>query len=97
MFVRRLVAFSIALLASPTALAAQETGGARKHALVQGLTVTPRVLLIGAEPGDADADLIARPRGERSSAGGTGFERTIQWAQEGQPLYHKPCNSTSTS
>ena len=59
MFVRRLIAFSIVLLAAPAALAAQERGAARLDALVAGLTVTPRVLLIGAEPGDADADLIA--------------------------------------
>ena len=38
---------------------AQERGVAQLHALVNGLTVTPRVLLIGARPGDADADLIA--------------------------------------
>ena len=29
------------------------------HALVAGLTVTPRVLIVGARPTDADADLIA--------------------------------------
>ena len=38
---------------------AQEHGVAQLHALVHGLTVTPRVLLIGARPTDADADLIA--------------------------------------
>jgi hypothetical protein len=38
---------------------AQDRGSARLHALVEGLTVTPRVLLIGARPTDADADLIA--------------------------------------
>src|SRR4051812_14297925 len=59
MFVRRLLNVSTALLLAPAALVAQQGGAARLHALVQGLTVTPRVLLIGAEPGDADADLIA--------------------------------------
>ncbi len=47
------------LVATTQTATAQETGAARLHALVNGLTVTPRVLLIGAEPGDADADLIA--------------------------------------
>ncbi|MEO8623375.1 MAG: PIG-L family deacetylase [bacterium] len=38
---------------------AQERGAVRLHELVSGLTVTPRVLIIGAGPADADADLIA--------------------------------------
>ena len=49
----------MALLAAPASLRAQESGVTRLHALVNGLTVTTRVLLIGAEPSDADADLIA--------------------------------------
>ncbi|MEP7001095.1 MAG: hypothetical protein ABI969_11495 [bacterium] len=40
-------------------VSAQERGAVRLHALVSGLTVTPRVLIIGAGPADADADLIA--------------------------------------
>lgn len=47
------------LLATSTPARAQDGGVARLHALVNGLTVTPRVLVIGARPGDADADLIA--------------------------------------
>ena len=39
---------------------AQDRGAVRLHALVNGLTVTARVLVIGARPGDADADLLAR-------------------------------------
>jgi hypothetical protein len=59
MFVRRFLAYTFATFAVPIALTAQETGAARLSGLVAGLTVTPRVLLIGAEPADADADLIA--------------------------------------
>ena len=47
------------LFASSQHAHAQEHGVAQLHALVNGLTVTPRVLLVGARPGDADADLIA--------------------------------------
>jgi LmbE family N-acetylglucosaminyl deacetylase len=47
------------LLAAMHPVHAQERGAAQLHALVNGLTVTPRVLIIGARPGDADADLIA--------------------------------------
>jgi len=47
------------LFASSHYAHAQERGVAQLHALVNGLTVTPRVLLIGARPTDADADLIA--------------------------------------
>jgi hypothetical protein len=47
------------LLAVSAPLRGQDRGAARLHALVHGLTVTPRVLIIGARPGDADADLIA--------------------------------------
>ena len=41
------------------ALAAQERGAAQLHLLMRGLTVTPRVLILGTQPEDADADLIA--------------------------------------
>lgn len=54
---RRAIVFAT-LLHAPGAIA-QGRGATRLHELVAGLTVTPRVLLIGAEPGDADADLIA--------------------------------------
>jgi LmbE family N-acetylglucosaminyl deacetylase len=47
------------LLAASAPLRGQDRGAARLQALVHGLTVTPRVLIIGARPGDADADLIA--------------------------------------
>ncbi len=47
------------LLAVSVPLRGQDRGATRLHALVHGLTVTPRVLIIGARPGDADADLIA--------------------------------------
>ena len=40
------------------AVGAQDHGAARLHALVNGLTVTPRVLIIGAHPDDDDAQLI---------------------------------------
>ena len=56
---RRILACSIAFLVSPVALVAQESGPARLSALVKGVTVTPRVLLIGSAPDEADADLIA--------------------------------------
>jgi len=49
----------VLLLAVGVPLRGQDRGAARLHALVHGLTVTPRVLIIGARPGDADADLIA--------------------------------------
>jgi hypothetical protein len=47
------------LLAAAVPVRAQGRGAADVHALVSGLTVTPRVLIIGAGPADADADLIA--------------------------------------
>ncbi|MDB4888420.1 MAG: hypothetical protein JWL61_275 [Gemmatimonadetes bacterium] len=47
------------LLVVSAPLRGQDRGAARLHALVHGLTVTPRVLIIGARPDDADADLIA--------------------------------------
>ena len=59
MFGRTLSLVAIALFVRHSALVAQETGASRLHGLVNGLTVTPRVLLIGAEPGDVDADLLA--------------------------------------
>ena len=50
----------VALLCATSQYAhAQDHGVAQLHALVNGLTVTPRVLLVGARPTDADADLIA--------------------------------------
>ena len=54
----RAIAGSLLLLAAAP-LHAQEHGSVRLYELVHGLTVTPRVLIIGAGPGDADADLIA--------------------------------------
>ena len=46
----------------------------RLNELVNGLTVTPRVLLIGARPNDADEDLIAwLARGHHVQ---TGFPRS---------------------
>jgi uncharacterized repeat protein (TIGR01451 family) len=47
------------LFATSTPLRGQERGAAQLRALVNGLTVTPRVLIVGTGPGDADADLIA--------------------------------------
>jgi LmbE family N-acetylglucosaminyl deacetylase len=55
----RSIVCSALLLAAIHPAHAQERGAARLHALVNGLSVTPRVLIIGARPGDADADLIA--------------------------------------
>ena len=46
------------LLAASVPLRSQDNGGVRLRSLVNGLTVTPRVLIIGAHPDDADADLI---------------------------------------
>ncbi|MEP6991738.1 MAG: PIG-L family deacetylase [bacterium] len=54
-----LAALLLVLHAAHAPMRAQDAGAARLHALVTGLTVTPRVLLIGARPVDADADLIA--------------------------------------
>ncbi len=64
MVVRRTITIAALLIgatlsATPLPSPAQSAGAAQLHALVNGLTVTPRVLLIGAEPADADADLIA--------------------------------------
>ncbi|MES2179154.1 MAG: PIG-L family deacetylase [Gemmatimonadota bacterium] len=59
MTVRRWMMSVALLLASRSPLSAQDRGAARIHALVNGLTVTPRVLIVGARPSDADADLIA--------------------------------------
>ena len=40
-------------------LQAQDRGAAQLRRLVNGLTVTPRVLIIGAHPDDDDPQLIA--------------------------------------
>src|SRR3954467_11836212 len=55
----RLIQCAALLLAATSPARAQERGSAHLYALVRGLTVTPRVLLIGARPTDADEDLIA--------------------------------------
>ena len=55
---RSIVAAALVLTAAPC-LRGQERGAFHLHELVRGLTVTPRVLIIGAGPADADADLIA--------------------------------------
>ncbi|MEP6619358.1 MAG: hypothetical protein ABJE47_08585 [bacterium] len=47
------------LLGLAPSLSAQERGAEQLHLLVRGLTVTPRVLILGTLPEDADADLIA--------------------------------------
>lgn len=59
MFIRGLALLAFLFVPVAQNAAAQDGGAARLHALVHGITVTPRVLLVGAEPGDADADLIA--------------------------------------
>src|SRR3954464_14943877 len=57
---RSTIVGAIALLAALSSPAfCQERGVVQLHAAVNGLTVTPRVLLIGARPTDADEDLIA--------------------------------------
>ncbi|MEO7456403.1 MAG: PIG-L family deacetylase [Gemmatimonadaceae bacterium] len=48
-----------AVLVATSPLCAQDRSAARLHELVEGLTVTPRVLIIGARPDDADEDLVA--------------------------------------
>ena len=53
---RRLIA-AVSCCAAATAHA-QDRGAARLHALVEGLTVTPRVLVIGAHPDDDDPQLM---------------------------------------
>jgi LmbE family N-acetylglucosaminyl deacetylase len=59
MTLRRLTICAALAVAAAIPLRAQDRGAAHVHALVNGLTVTPRVLIIGAGPADADADLIA--------------------------------------
>ncbi len=53
------IVVTLALLFCATRLPAQERGAARLHELVQGLTTSARVLMVGAFPGDEDASLIA--------------------------------------
>src|SRR4051812_7751379 len=55
----RLIVGFLLLVATAQPALAQERGAVQLHDLVRGLTVTPRVLLIGARPTDADEDLIA--------------------------------------
>lgn len=58
---RRLLAaafYGCCSLAVTPVAAAQERGAARLHSLVAGLTVTPRVLVIGVHPDDDDPQLI---------------------------------------
>lgn len=57
MIVDRRLLVAALFCASPAL--AQDHSAANVHELVAGLTVTARVLIIGASPGDADADLIA--------------------------------------
>ena len=52
------LAVATAALLSRAAIA-QDRSGAHLHELVRGITVTPRVLTIGAHPDDDDPDLIA--------------------------------------
>ena len=62
MRVRSPIVFALALLplsARASSLPAQERGVAQLRRLVNGLTVTPRVLVIGAHPDDDDPQLIA--------------------------------------
>ena len=59
MTLHRWISRAAILLAAATPLRAQERGAVQLRALVAGLTVTPRVLIIGAAPGDVDADLVA--------------------------------------
>src|SRR6478672_8513058 len=54
---RRLIA-AVCCCVVATAAHAQDRGAARLHTLVEGLTVTPRVLVIGAHPDDDDPQLI---------------------------------------
>ncbi len=56
---RRFRWLGCAVLLGAGSARAQDASAARLHALVHGLTVTSRVLLIGARPTDADEDLIA--------------------------------------
>lgn len=55
----RLLYCSALVLVAIVPARGQDHGAARLHALVNGLTVTPRVLVIGARPDDADAGVIA--------------------------------------
>ena len=57
MAVRRSAVAAVLLFGLTRNAAAQESGAVRLQALVNGLTVTPRVLLVGAEPGDAAVHL----------------------------------------
>jgi LmbE family N-acetylglucosaminyl deacetylase len=85
-----LTALPLALLLTATRAGAQERGAALRDQLVRGLTVSARVLVIGAYPGDEDHQLIAflsrgrgietgylsltRGDGGRNSVGGEGGE-----------------------
>src|SRR5215212_8891253 len=56
---RKLFFLSVALLAAIGSRAQpQDRGAARLHQLVAGLTVTPRVLIVGVHPDDDDAELM---------------------------------------
>src|SRR5687767_5925510 len=54
-----LVVVVVALTIAPAQGVAQDRGAAALHQLVSGLTVTPRVLLIGAHPDDAESGVMA--------------------------------------
>ena len=56
---KRLALLAALLFPAVHPLTAQTGGAERLHLLMRGLTVTPRVLLLGTQPEDADADLIA--------------------------------------
>lgn len=49
----------LVLLSNATPASAQDRGAARLHQAIRGLTVTTRVLLIGAHPDDDDTRLVA--------------------------------------
>lgn len=50
---------AVLMVSTVAPLRAQDRGAAQLHLLMRGLTVTPRVLILGTQPEDADADLIA--------------------------------------
>ena len=52
-------ALAVALTIAPTSGVAQDRGAAALHQLVSGITVTPRVLLIGAHPDDGSSSVMA--------------------------------------
>src|SRR4051794_28623827 len=56
---KSLIAFAAVIVARGAPAAAQDRGAVQLHRLVNGLTVTPRVLVIGAHPDDDDPQLIA--------------------------------------